>query len=155
MLSPPCTVFSPLQHSMTHRRRDYDAWNRQYEEGLLLFRFALSLFRKQVMAGRYGVLEHPSRATSWELPGSVFEQTCTVATCNHMPQAHTWLQGAEGGVSRARAAQEYPAAFCAAMADLVQAEQLFGPAQAQQAAAAPVAAESDVELPEVEMEDGA
>ena len=59
------------------------------------------------------------------------------------------------GVSRARAAQEYPPAFCAAMADLVQAEQLFGPAPAGQARAAAVAAESDVELPEVEPEDEA
>ena len=186
---------------MTHRRRDYEAWNRQYAEGLQLFRFALALFRMQVMAGRYAVLEHPSRASSWALPevamlqrefptvrfvtfdqcllglrtvcgnpvrkrtkflsnwprlsGSVFDRCCNLMTCNHVPVAHQWLQGAEGGVSRARAAQVYPQGFCAAMADLVQAERLLGPVQhgPLQGPAAAAAADSDVELPDVELDE--
>ena len=158
MLSP-CTVFSPLQHSMTHRRRDYAQWATDYDAGLELFRFALALWRKQCMAGRYAVLEHPARASSWALPEvasllqefpgaqvytfdqcllglrtlvdqnpvrkrtrflsnwprlgqSCFNRVCDATTCNHLPRTHTWLQGSEGNVSRARAAQEYPRDFC-------------------------------------------
>ena len=68
MLSPPCTVFSQLQKTNEYRRRDYEAWNRQYQDGLKLWQFALFVFRCQLAAGRRAVLEHPWLATSWTLP---------------------------------------------------------------------------------------
>ena len=68
MLSPPCTVFSQMQHSVKNRRRSQTAWNHRYNNGLELFRFALRLFLLQLRRGRYAVLEHPWLASSWQLP---------------------------------------------------------------------------------------
>ena len=67
MLSPPCTVFSQVQATMTHRRADLSKWAKQYEDGKKLFLFALQLFAIQMRAGRKAVLEHPWLATSWNL----------------------------------------------------------------------------------------
>ena len=69
MLSPPCTVFSQVQHTMLDRR-DLDKWAARYAEGLCLWKFACRLFKLQVLAGRYAVLEQPWLATSWKLPSA-------------------------------------------------------------------------------------
>ena len=78
------------------------------------------------------------------LPAQGFNTRCTAETCNHIPRVHVWCQGKEGSMSRARAAQIYPAQFCEAMARAVAAH-----------IGQPVAAitpahnddESDIELP--------
>ncbi|CAJ1415004.1 unnamed protein product [Effrenium voratum] len=170
MLSPPCTVFSQVQNTLQHRRKDLDLWKARFAEGLALFMFALMVFKAQVVAGRYAVLEHPWLASSWALPAVqnllntvanirvlVFDQCllglrttvrqlpvrkrtklltnwpgispcfnvrCSAETCNHVPMSHAWLQGAEGGVSRCRSAQEYPDTFCANFASSVKAQVL-------------------------------
>ena len=183
MLSPPCTVFSQIQHSMKNRRRCYDEWNKTYAEGLALWKFALLIFKEQVTAGRFAIIEHPWLATSWQLAETravisscpnvafyVFDQCllglvtvtdklpvrkrtrllanlpgmppelstlCAAATCNHFPQSHVWLQGAEGGQSRCRAAQEYPAGLSRVIARTVAAQGLM-----------PAGDDMDLELPE-------
>ena len=68
MLSPPCTVFSQMQHSNKNRRSDLVLWEQRYEEGKQLWKFACMLFRLQVRLGRHAVIEHPWMATSWSLP---------------------------------------------------------------------------------------
>jgi len=45
-----------------------------------------------------------------------FSTRCTPETCSHLPVEHAWLQGREGGASRCRSAQVYPADFCRGMA---------------------------------------
>ena len=175
MLCPPCTVFSCVQNTMRDRRADYKKWEKQYAEGLCLFKFALLIFRLQVQAGRKVVLEHPWRASSWTLActqnilalqdvfQTVFDQCllglrtlqtdqavrkrtvfmtnwtglcssfstrCTPATCNHFPSFHAQLQGAEGGMSRTRAAQTYPLRFCQNFAQSVFQEHLRQQVQA-------------------------
>ena len=189
MLSPPCAVFSQVQNTLQHRRKDLDLWKARFAEGLALFMFALMVFKAQVVAGRYAVLEHPWLASSWALPAVqnllntvanirvlVFDQCllglrttvrqlpvrkrtklltnwpgispspclnvrCSAETCNHVPMSHAWLQGAEGGVSRCRSAQEYPDTFCANFASSVKAQVL-----ANVAAPGLVEAESDSDL---------
>ena len=161
MLSPPCTVFSQVQNSMKNRRKCQRTWKKHYEQGLLLWRSALCLFKEQCRQGRKAVLEHPWLASSWALsiteevantPGvfqTIFDQCllglvttaeqkpvrkrtrflsnlqtleicfstrCTPETCSHLPVEHAWLQGREGGASRCRSAQVYPADFCRGMA---------------------------------------
>lgn len=70
MLSPPCTVFSQVQHSMEGRRKNQTEWEKRYDDGLKLWDFACKIFRKQILAGRFAVMEHPWLATSWRLLGT-------------------------------------------------------------------------------------
>ena len=87
MLSPPCTVFSQMQHS-NRGRCDPDRWASKEHDGFLLFDFAMELARMQVTANRFFCMEHPHGASSWKresclqvqgLPGvrlAVFDQCC-------------------------------------------------------------------------------
>ena len=65
VLSPPCTVFSQLQVlSSAHWSAQKD---RQYEESLILLRFAVRLCKLQIDLGNVFILEHPRSATSWSI----------------------------------------------------------------------------------------
>lgn len=67
MLSPPCTMFSTMQHLSTGKRKDQAAFERRLCEATLLWRFALRCFSLQNDAGRRVALEHPASASSWAL----------------------------------------------------------------------------------------
>ena len=43
-------------------------WVRQYNEGLEMVSFAMRVARKQHLAGRYFIFEHPHKAASWREP---------------------------------------------------------------------------------------
>ena len=64
--SPPCTQYSPLQ-ALSANRRDPEALNREQIKAAVHMEFLTSLYRAQVLAGRYFLHEHPLCATSWEL----------------------------------------------------------------------------------------
>ena len=66
-LSPPCTVFSQVQHSLKGRRKCQHAWEMKYQRGLDLWEFALKVVDEQLKRGRLAVVEHPAQATSWTL----------------------------------------------------------------------------------------
>ena len=62
--SPPCTAFSQLQ-SLSPAS---DKKECTLQEGLEHMRFVVTLYEKQVRAGRVFVHENPARAKSWVLP---------------------------------------------------------------------------------------
>ena len=62
--SPPCTAFSQLQSlSPASDRKEITL-----QEGIEHMRFVVTLYEKQVEAGRVFVHENPARAKSWALP---------------------------------------------------------------------------------------
>ena len=61
--SPPCTPFSQLQ---TLNPKTAES-SRRWQEGVDHLEFIVSLYRKQVRAGRIFLHEHPKNATSWML----------------------------------------------------------------------------------------
>jgi hypothetical protein len=67
MLSPPCTVFSVMQHRLHGRRRDQAGFERRKQEGIVLWKFALRRFTLQNEASRRVALEHPVGASSWRM----------------------------------------------------------------------------------------
>ena len=64
--SPPCTVYSPLQAMNAHKRDPEEVRREQVRAGVHM-EFVTSLYREQVLAGRYFLHEHPLCATSWRI----------------------------------------------------------------------------------------
>ena len=82
--SPPCTAFSHLQN-LNKGRRDPKVIERELEEGRTYLRFMMSLYREQVMHGRYFLHEHPATASSWaerEVQALVCAPGVHVALCH-------------------------------------------------------------------------
>lgn len=67
MLSPPCTMFSIMQHRTNGKRKDQARFERRLCEATVLWKFALRCFNMQKQAGRRVALEHPASASSWRL----------------------------------------------------------------------------------------
>lgn len=65
ILSPPCTMFSQLQHGNWGRM--HGKWEK-LRNGVQLLDFAVELAVKQTLAGRAFILEHPVAALSWRRP---------------------------------------------------------------------------------------
>ena len=62
--SPPCTLFSALQHlAGDTSRRNEEAW----KDAVEMVNFAVRMCREQMRAGRKFVFEHPLCATSWKV----------------------------------------------------------------------------------------
>ena len=61
--SPPCTAFSHIQN--LNKKRPKHIRDRELREGRQHLRFAVELYRLQVLGGRYYLHEHPSLAKSW------------------------------------------------------------------------------------------
>jgi hypothetical protein len=64
--SPPCTAYSPLQ-ALSANRRDPEEVKRDQIRAGIHMEFVTSLYREQVLAGRYFLHGHPLCATSWQL----------------------------------------------------------------------------------------
>ena len=65
--SPPCTVFSLWNVAMNYpRAADQEAVKRAIAVGRRHLRFVISLYWKQVKAGRHFLHEHPASAVSWK-----------------------------------------------------------------------------------------
>ena len=64
--SPFCTPYSPLQ-ALSANRRDPEEVKREQVRAGIHMAFVTSLYKEQVLAGRYFLHEHPSCATSWQL----------------------------------------------------------------------------------------
>lgn len=67
ILSPPCTVFSPLRN-LSSPKRDPEVVQLEEEEGLEHWEFALEIAEEQDDNQRGFLLEHPKEAWSWKHP---------------------------------------------------------------------------------------
>jgi hypothetical protein len=68
IMSPPCTVFSPLQELWNIHRMNEAKWKQIWEDGVALFKHAVTCAFTQINLGRLFIIEHPVNATSWKLP---------------------------------------------------------------------------------------
>ena len=69
LLSPPCTIFSPLQVCFrNYEKMDPETLKKKWAEGLDHLDFSAAGIRNQLQRGRKFMLEHPQRASSWEHP---------------------------------------------------------------------------------------
>ena len=64
--SPFCTPYSPLQ-ALSANRRDPEEVKREQVRAGIHTEIITSLYKQQVLAGRYFLHEHPLCATSWKL----------------------------------------------------------------------------------------
>ena len=64
ILCPPCGPFSSWQY-INYKKMSDGAIRKKLEDGITHLAFAALLCRKQAMAGRHFVFEHPKTATSW------------------------------------------------------------------------------------------
>ena len=79
MISPPCTMYSPLQQLFNLRKMSEQQKARRFLEADALLDFGMVLCKKQHQGHRLYCFEHPQKASSWgrhtvqevrELPGS-------------------------------------------------------------------------------------
>ena len=63
--APPCTAFSIWNASINFKKMDPAKVKAMIEEGRLHLRFMCSLYRRQIMNGKYFLHEHPASALSW------------------------------------------------------------------------------------------
>lgn len=69
LLSPPCTIFSPLQVCFrNYEKMDPETLKKKWAEGLHHLDFSAMGIRNQLQKGLKFMLEHPQRASSWEHP---------------------------------------------------------------------------------------
>ena len=66
--SPPCTSFSLWNQAMNFPKMEPERVKREMEEGRTHLRFMASLYRKQMLKGKFFLHEHPATATSWKEP---------------------------------------------------------------------------------------
>ena len=66
--SPPCTAFSIWNYSMNYPKMDADKVQKAVEEGRVHLNFMASLYRKQLLKGKFFLHEHPATALSWKEP---------------------------------------------------------------------------------------
>ena len=67
VMSPPCTKFSSQQRSNEKRKRKRVV-RRQKKATTVHVDLCIDIMKMQMAAGRYFVFDHPSTASSWELP---------------------------------------------------------------------------------------
>ena len=65
--SPPCTAFSTLQNISKHKR-DPEVVEAEKRAGIVHIKFCIELYKIQLQHHWYFIHEHPSGATSWQLP---------------------------------------------------------------------------------------
>ena len=63
--APPCTAFSIWNAGINFKKMDPAKVKAMIEEGRLHLRFMCSLYRRQIMNGKYFLHEHPASALSW------------------------------------------------------------------------------------------
>ena len=66
MLSPPCTMYSPLQVLFNLHKMSDEEKTRRFAEADALLNFAMTICKIQHARGRYFCFEHPQRASSWQ-----------------------------------------------------------------------------------------
>ena len=66
--SPPCTSFSIWNYAMNFPKMNPEQVKASVEEGKLHLRFMASLYRKQMLKGKFFLHEHPATALSWKEP---------------------------------------------------------------------------------------
>ena len=67
VMSPPCTKFSSQQRSNETKKRKRVIRGQQ-KAATMHIDFCIEIMKMQMAAGRYFIFEHPSSASSWELP---------------------------------------------------------------------------------------
>ena len=68
MNSSPCTFYSALQRLWNHKKLSPPVLAQRKEEATTLMNFALLCLEQQLARGGAVCHEHPSRASSWDLP---------------------------------------------------------------------------------------
>ena len=69
LLSPPCTIFSPLQVCFrNYEKMDPDVLKKKWQEGTEHVSFSMQGAGVQLRKKKHFVFEHPQRASSWTLP---------------------------------------------------------------------------------------
>ena len=63
--APPCTPFSIWNHGINFKRMDKSKVEKMLQEGRLHLRFMCSLYKRQIVNGKYFLHEHPATAISW------------------------------------------------------------------------------------------
>lgn len=66
IVSPPCTMYSPLQQLFNLKKMAAAEKERRFQEADVMLNFSMSLCRLQQDKGRYFCFEHPFRASSWQ-----------------------------------------------------------------------------------------
>ena len=64
--APPCTPFSICNYAMNYPKTAPDRVKAMVAEGRTHLNFVCSLYRKQVLAGKLDLHEHPATALSWK-----------------------------------------------------------------------------------------
>ena len=64
--SPPCTAFSIWNYAMNYPKMSKDKVQIALAEGRTHLAFMASLYRKQILRGKYFLHEHPATALSWK-----------------------------------------------------------------------------------------
>ena len=100
MLSPPCTMYSPLQRMWNEGRMDPLRWEARKEEADGFMAFGRDVAVKQSMAGRGFILEHPGPASSWDLPSVQEMMGLPGAQVASFAQCRYGLRGPEGKLMR-------------------------------------------------------
>ena len=65
ILSPPCTMYSALQHMWNLSKMPAAVREEKLKEAKTFLRFAMHIAETQRAAGRWFLFEHPQRASSW------------------------------------------------------------------------------------------
>ena len=64
--SPPCTAFSQWNIGINHRKMDKSKVDAAIAEGRTHLAFMASIYRRQIINGKYFLHEHPAGAASWK-----------------------------------------------------------------------------------------
>ena len=63
--SPPCTFFSAWKQGLNHKKMSPERVEELRKEAVIHLHVVVSLYKKQIDAGRHLLHEHPAGATSW------------------------------------------------------------------------------------------
>lgn len=66
MLSPPCTMYSPLQALFNLHKMSEAEKEARFKEANVLLDFSMALAMVQMRKGAYFCFEHPQKASSWQ-----------------------------------------------------------------------------------------
>jgi hypothetical protein len=96
VLSPPCTMHSPLQRVFNLHKMSSEVLEKRWAEAHTLLDFAMDVAKAQARGDRYYVFEHPDRASSWERSSVVMAQQETRASVARFDQCRFGLRSPAG-----------------------------------------------------------
>ena len=83
--SPPCTPFSQWNIGMNYRKMPKSKVDAAIAEGRTHLSFMASIYRRQIINGKFFLHEHPAGAASWKEPSiaALMKLPCVFAVASH------------------------------------------------------------------------